>query len=71
MQLLQADEARVPRAGQSLGVAGGRAEPAAVGHPAHTNTIHRHSSWEHKLLGDADPKKLSMIGTWQDLISQT
>ncbi len=33
--------------------------------------IQRHSSWEHKLLGDADPMKLSMIGTWQNLIDQT
>ena len=71
VQFLQADEARVPRATGSLGVAGGRAGAVATVEPAHTNTIHRHSSWEHKLLGDADPKKLSMIGTWQDLINQT
>ncbi len=38
---------------------------------AHPHAIQRHSSWEHKLLGDADPKKLSEIGTWQNLIDQT
>jgi len=33
--------------------------------------LQRHSSWEHKLLGDADPKTLAQMGSWQDLIDQT
>jgi hypothetical protein len=40
-------------------------------HDTERGMLHRHSSWEHKLLGDADPNKLSMIGTWQNLIDQT
>ncbi len=35
------------------------------------SVIRRHSSWEHSLLGDADPKVLAKIGTWRDLIEQT
>ncbi len=38
---------------------------------AHSHVIQRHSSWEHQLLGDADPKDLAKIGNWQDLISKT
>jgi hypothetical protein len=33
--------------------------------------IQRHSSWEHKSLGDANPEDLAKIGAWQDLIDQT
>jgi len=33
--------------------------------------IQRHSSWEHQLLGDAQPNELAQIGTWQELIEQT
>jgi len=36
-----------------------------------TDVIQRHSSWEHQLLGDAEPTDLAKIGTWQDLIDQT
>jgi len=35
------------------------------------DVIQRHSSWEHKSLGDANPDDLSKIGAWQDLIAQT
>ena len=35
------------------------------------DVVQRHSSWEHKSLGDADPDDLSKIGAWQDLIAQT
>ncbi|MFO0127495.1 MAG: DUF4157 domain-containing protein, partial [Pseudanabaena sp.] len=38
---------------------------------AHSNVIQRHSSWEHQLLGDADPNDLAKIGNWQDLIDKT
>ena len=33
--------------------------------------IQRHSSWEHQMLGDAEPNDLAKIGAWQDLIEQT
>ncbi|MBI1296160.1 hypothetical protein GC175_14495 [bacterium] len=33
--------------------------------------VQRHSSWEHKSLGDANPEDLAKIGAWQDLIEQT
>ncbi|MGB5048906.1 MAG: hypothetical protein WBO46_08240, partial [Caldilineaceae bacterium] len=33
--------------------------------------VQRHSSWEHKSLGDANPDDLSKIGAWQDLIDAT
>ena len=38
---------------------------------ATTGIIQRHSSWEHQLLGDAEPNDLAKIGPWQDLIEQT
>jgi len=39
--------------------------------PGARSMVQRHSSWEHKLLGDADPKTLAQMGSWQDLIDQT
>ncbi|MCB8942755.1 MAG: DUF4157 domain-containing protein [Ardenticatenaceae bacterium] len=47
--------------------------PISIQHQAdvYQSTIQRHSSWEHQLLGDVPPDKLAMLGTWQDLISQT
>ncbi|MFN9191226.1 MAG: DUF4157 domain-containing protein [Pseudanabaena sp.] len=44
---------------------------STVKQTAHSNVIQRHSSWEHQLLGDADPKDLAKIGNWKDLISKT
>jgi hypothetical protein len=38
---------------------------------ANRSTIQRHSSWEHQLLGDAQPTDLAKIGVWQELIEQT
>jgi hypothetical protein len=35
------------------------------------SVIRRHSSWEHSLLGDADPKVLAKMGTWRNLLEQT
>ncbi len=29
-------------------------------------TVQRHSSWEHRMLGDTDPRKLAMMGAAQD-----
>jgi hypothetical protein len=40
-------------------------------HAVTADVIQRHSSWEHKSLGDANPDDLSKIGAWQDLIEQT
>lgn len=39
--------------------------------PAEGLPVQRHSSWEHKLLGDANPQTLAKMGSWQDLITQT
>ncbi len=39
--------------------------------PAAELVVQRHSSWEHKSLGDANPEDLAKIGAWQDLIEQT
>ncbi len=36
-----------------------------------TKMIHRHSSWEHQMLGDMKPLELAAVGTWEDLIKQT
>ncbi|MCA9934152.1 MAG: DUF4157 domain-containing protein [Ardenticatenaceae bacterium] len=50
------------------------AAPMAVQHVRGSGTtavVQRHSSWEHQLLGDVPPDKLSQIGTWQDLLKQT
>ena len=45
--------------------------PPVPSGPAQGSSVQRHSSWEHKLLGDADPKALAQMGSWQDLIEQT
>ncbi|MEM9805912.1 MAG: DUF4157 domain-containing protein [Cyanobacteria bacterium P01_D01_bin.56] len=43
----------------------------AITPSSQSNLIQRHSSWEHQLLGDAEPTDLAKIGAWQDLIEQT
>lgn len=43
----------------------------AITPSSQANLIQRHSSWEHQLLGDAEPTDLAKIGAWQDLIEQT
>jgi hypothetical protein len=49
-----------------------RATPdAIVRESARRGVLQRHSSWEHQLLGDADPVALGKIGAWQNLIDQT
>lgn len=45
--------------------------PVTMQRTASPQIIQRHSSWEHQLLGDAQPTDLAKIGTWQELISQT
>jgi hypothetical protein len=45
--------------------------PPNIKQTATPGVIQRHSSWEHQLLGDAEPTDLAKIGTWQDLINQT
>jgi hypothetical protein len=55
----------VGRAAESV-----RGATASPGH-THKSMVQRHSSWEHQLLGDADPAVLASFGTWQDLIKQT
>jgi hypothetical protein len=36
-----------------------------------TGIIQRHSSWEHKSLGDMKPDDLAKMGVWEDLIDKT
>jgi hypothetical protein len=45
--------------------------PVPAVSPVAGGMVQRHSSWEHQLLGDADPENLAKLGTWQDLIEQT
>jgi hypothetical protein len=37
-----------------------------VDHQASPGTIHRHASWEHRMLGDADPDTLEIIASARD-----
>ncbi|HEY3078634.1 MAG TPA: hypothetical protein VGM69_01885 [Chloroflexota bacterium] len=70
--------ATVPRRGAQLGRGPVRADlegPTSGASPRRpperARAIQRHSSWEHKLLGDAKPEVLASFGTWQDLLNQT
>ena len=52
--------------------AGNRATSSLMCGPGSTTpAVQRHSSWEHKLLGDAKPENLAKMGAWQGLIEQT
>lgn len=37
----------------------------------HPEEIHRHSSFEHLMLGNVKPEDLAKVGAWQDAIEQT
>ncbi len=45
-----------------------RATSVGAAHAAHgTGLIQRHGSWEHRMLGDTDPRTLAMMGAARDM----
>jgi hypothetical protein len=69
------DEAEVqakPLQRQTIRLERTPAQPALAAHvplATHRQIIQRHSSNEHKLLGDADPTQLGKIGAWKNFVS--